>query len=246
MKNNKMKVGPVLLTLALSCAVILGMSGCGAATAAEKQITVSAAGTVRLVPDKAAVSFSVTTQEKTAELAQAGNSEAVNRVMEVLTARGVEEKSIRTVNYSLYPRYDWSESGEQRITGYTVTTSMTVQDQDIDKLGALLSACVEAGINNVDNVSYLCSGYDEAYQQALAQAVEASRIKAEALAAAAGGRLGAAVTITEGWQDTSARYSTAMNSAVSAKEALFDAGGPSFQPGESEITASVTVTYSMG
>ena len=149
---------------ALGLAMMLGLAGCGTAAAgaapaadAPAGITVSASAVVRLVPDKAAVTFGVTTQEETAEEAQSKNSEAVKNVMDVLTGRGIEEKSIRTNYYNMYPQYDWSEDGEQRIIGYVVTTSMTVQDQDVEDLGKLLSACVAAGINNVDSVSFLCS-----------------------------------------------------------------------------------------
>ena len=237
----------------LGAVIMLGLTACGAGSSAPapsvepvSEVTVSASGTVRLVPDRAAVSFGVTTQAPTAEEALNKNSEAVDKVMEVLTGRGVEEKSIRTTNYSMYPQYDWSDGGEQRLTGYAVYTAMTVQDQDIEDLGTLLSACVAAGINNVDSVSFLCSGYDEAYRQALSQAVADSRTKAEALAAAAGKTLGDAVSVTEGWQDTSARYGRTVNAtAAFAKEEALDAGGASLQPGETEITANVTVTYRM-
>ena len=169
--------------------------------------------------------------------------QAVKNVMEVLTGRGIEEKSICMTYYSMYPQYDWSD-GEQRITRYNVTTTMTVQDQNIKDLGTLLSACMAAGINNVDNVSFFCSSYDEAYRQALAQAVADSRLKAEALAQAAGKTLGEPVTITEGWQDTSARYGRNAEVPLAMSEAAAqDSAGPSLQPGETEITANVTVTY---
>ena len=247
------KTKKTIICAALGGALLLGLTGCAAAPGAAaspgepvSEITVTASSTVRLVPDKATVSFGVTTQEETAERAQSSNSEAVKNVMDVLIGRGVEEKSIRTNYYNLYPQYDWSDGGEQRIIGYVVTTSMSVQDQDIDELAALLSACVAAGINNIDSVSFLCSGYDEAYRQALAQAVEASREKAEILAAAAGKTAGDPLSITEGWQDTSARYGKGVNTTASfrAEEAM-DVGGPSLQPGETEIAASVTVTYRM-
>lgn len=241
----------ITVCAALGLALMLGLAGCGAVPAGTApanqpvpEVTVSASGTVRLVPDKATVSFSVTTQEPTAELAQSNNSEAVKNVIEVLTGRGVEEKSIRTTNYSMYPQYDWSDDGEQGIIGYHVTTTMTVQDQNIEDLGTLLSACVAAGINNVDSVSFLCSGYDEAYHQALTQAVAASREKAAALAEAAGKKLGEPISITEGWQDTSARYGQKAEVPLATNESA-DAAGPSFQPGETEIQANVTVTYQM-
>ncbi len=248
--KNTMKT---LACAALVLAMTTGLAACGAAPAvsapaseAAPAITVSASGTVRLVPDKATVSFGVTTQEPTAEEAQRKNSEAVNHVIEVLTGRGVEEKSIRTERYNMYPQYDWSEAKGQTIIGYSVTTTMSVQDQDIEGLGDLLSACVAAGINDVDSIRFLCSGYDEAYAKALTQAVEASRDKAGTLAAAAGKKLGDPISITEGWQDSSARYGKNVNASLAREEmAAMDSAAPVLQPGETEITANVTVSYEM-
>ncbi len=211
-------------------------------------VTVSASASVSLVPDMATLSFGVTTEERTAEEAQRKNSEAVARVTDVLKQHGVEENSIRTSGYNMYPQYDYTEKGEERITGYSVYVTMTVSDQKIEDLGKILSACVEAGINRIDSVRFLCSGYDEAYVQALADAVGVARGKAQILAAAAGRKLGEAVTVTEGWQDTSSRYGQSMNSSfdMPAADAEMAKGAiPTFSPGETEITANVTVTFRM-
>ena len=252
----------------LCAAVALLLSGCGAAAPAQSaaedavqsfteavspdqmteltpEITVSASSTVRLTPDKASISFGVTTQESTADEAQTKNSEAVKAVIETLTARGIEEKSIQTTGYTIYAQYAYDENDMESISGYNVRTSLTVQDQNIADIGKLLSDCVAAGINNVDSVSFLCSAYDEAYSQAMTQAVAAAKEKAEALAKAAGKTLGDTVSVTEGWQDTSARYGKAVNLYMEAATQSADAAELSFQPGESEITANVTVTYRM-
>ena len=242
---------------AIVCAISFALGACGASSSAhaagtgtavpaasqtleEKrnagEVTVSGSGTVKLTPDKASIIFGVTTQKK--------NSEDVDRVISVLTGRGIEEKSIRTSDYSMYPQYDYSTNGEQKIVGYNVTTTLTIQDQDISEVGKLISACVAAGINNVDNISFLCSGFDEAYSEALSRAVEAARKKAEVLAHAAGKSLGDPVVITEGYQNTSARYAKTANFALDAV-AESAASGPTLMPGETEITANVTVTYEM-
>ena len=194
--------------------------------------------------DDRRISFGVSTQEKTADAAQKKNSEDVDRVISVLTGRGIEEKSIRTSDYSMYPQYDYSTNGEQKIVGYNVSTTLTIQDQDISEVGKLISACVAAGINNVDNISFLCSGFDEAYSKALSLAVETARKKAEVLAHAAGKTLGDPVVITEGYQNTSARYAKTANFSFDAVEESA-AMGPALMPGETEITANVTVTYEM-
>lgn len=237
----------LIAVTALALALSLALTACTAAaapasTAPEETITVSASATVKLAPDKAAVSFGVNTEASTAEKAQTENAEKVDRVIAVLTERGVAEKSIRTTDYSMYPRYNY-DSYTQKLIGYTVSTTLTVQDQDIDTVGKLLSDCVAAGINNVNSITFQCSTYDEAYRQALADAVAAARQKAETLASAAGKTVGDAVTVTEGWQDTSARYTRGANLYV--EEAMADKAAVSLMPGESEIAASVTVTYRM-
>ena len=230
---------------AIVCAISFALGACGASSSAhaagtgtaapaasqtleEKrnagEVTVTASGTVKLTPDKASIIFGVTTQDKTADAAQKKNSEDVDRVISVLTGRGIEEKSIRTSDYSMYPQYDYSTNGEQKIVGYNVTTTL--------------------GINNVDNISFLCSKFDEAYSEALSRAVEAARKKAEVLAHAAGKSLGDPVVITEGYQNTSARYAKTANFALDAV-AESAAAGPTLMPGETEITANVTVTYEM-
>ena len=250
-----------MLALVLLAALMLNLCACGQAftvsaaevekpaqteeAASKAEITVSASGTVTLVPDKASASFAVVTEEATSEEAQKKNNEIVNKVMETLKSMGVEEKSIRTTGYDLYPRYDYTPGEKERIIGYTLTTSVTVTDQDLDRVGSVISACIKAGANRVNNVRFLCSGYDEAYLQALTKAMEASKLKADTLAAAAGRTLAEAVTISEGWQDTSARYGRNVSVPMAAEEAAFDSAAVSMQPGETEITANVTVTYRM-
>ena len=236
-----------ILGAVLTAALALSLAGCGAAAGTAKAtetIAVTASASVMITPDKATVSFGVSTQETTAALAQSKNSETVAAVVAALRERGVEEKSIRTSYYNLYPMIDYSDDGEQRVIGYRVQTTLSVQDQDIEALGELLAACVDAGVNNVDSIRFFCSDYDKAYREALDKAVAASKIKAETLASAAGRKAGAVVSITEGWENNAARYSSSdMNMTYFAEAKA--AAGPSFQPGETEITASVTVVYGL-
>lgn len=103
-----------------------------------------------------------------------------------------------------------------------------------------MDACVDAGATEVDGPEYYISSYDERYAEALAQAVEASRPKAEVLAKASGVRLGGVVTVVEGYQDSSIAYAKAAGAAMSdeATEEL-----ASIEPGQVSIQADVTVSY---
>ena len=101
------------------------------------------------MPDKTTVYFGVYTHAESPDEAKIQNAGSVNRVIELPTGRGIEGKSIPTNSYSLYSQYYWSDStGEQRINGYNVTTTMPVQDQSIEEPGKLL--CLRRGGNQSD------------------------------------------------------------------------------------------------
>ena len=218
-----------------------------AASSAQAQVsgntvTVTAKGSVKETPDMAAISLGITTNESTAEKAQKKNTESVNKVKEKLKDLGVEEKSLQTSGYDIYPQYDYNSN---KITSYQVTTTLTVSDRKIADTGKLITEAVAAGANNVNNVTYTCSSYDEKYQEALQAAVSAAQAKAQVLAEAAGKTLGEPSVLVEGYQDTSAQYDPTVSGKTMAMESMNSADSMQMEPGQMSIDADVTVTYSM-
>jgi len=208
----------------------------------DNTITVSASGKVTAVPDMATITFSITTEGKDVKTAQDKNSQDANKVVEKLNELGVDKKSIKTSNYNIYPQYDYDAQVGNRISGYTVDTTLTVSDIKIEDAGNVISQCVDAGINSMNNISYFCSGYDDAYNEALKEAVANADVKAQALAEASGKKIVEIKNISEGYQNTSLQYrsgSVMKNSLEAASDAVI-------MPGESDIEANVTVTYSIG
>ncbi len=246
----KRKTGYIAV-LIVACMLTVCLAGCTGKTVSAgreetpQTVTVTASGTVQLTPDMATVTLGVMTREETAQKAQEENGRTVQKVTDVLKEKGVAEESIRTSHYSMYPQYDYYGDGERVLTGYVVSMTITVSDQKIEDVGKLLGDCVAAGVNSIDSVTFLCSGYDAAYEQALAQAVDAAHAKAQALAKAAGKTLDGAVGITEGWQDLSAKYRNDTTQYSIEADAAEAAGAVAFLPGETQITTNVTVTYSM-
>lgn len=243
-------------------AMLVGLTGCGTGTgeavspateskgaealnlsaADDGTLTVSGSAEVSIIPDMAEVSFGVLTTEKTAETAQQRNNEDMEAVLSMLESLGVAEKSIRTTDYSLYPRYD--DYGETVIS-YTASTTLTVSDIPIDDVGRLLTKCTESGINDINDIRYFSSEYDASYEAALTEAVAAAKTKASVLAEASGGKLGDVYEITEGYQDTSYRYSydngvIKYATAATEEAASYDVA---VMPGEVTVSAQVTVTF---
>ena len=208
----------------------------------QSTVTVTGNGSVSVTPDMAEVTFAVETDAKTAEESQQRNVEQVDAVIEALKAKGIEEKSIQTTGYYLNNIYDYERDV---VTGYRTQTMLTVKDQKIEETGALISDAVAAGVNRVQNVRFFASTYDAAYAEALKNAVETARAKAEVLAAASGKTLGEVVSMTEGWQNTEYRYSNADVYAEEAAADVYSAKGLSMMAGEIEISAPVTVVYTL-
>ncbi len=222
-----------------------GIAGGGDSVVIVKQeekpaVTVAADHGVTVIPDTAEIRFGVMSQASEAPKAQEENTKIVDKLIEELKKAGVEEKDIRTTGYDMYPRY--SNNG-QSITGYYVTTNMSVSNQSLEKTGDLLTVCIKAGANQIQGIYYTYSGYNEAYAEALGNAVKAASLKAEAIAAASGRTLGEIIAIQEGYQNTSMRasYQSVNAEAMMAKASAADA--VAILPGEVDVSAQVTVTY---
>lgn len=218
-------------------------------------ITVSASSDTKVVPDKARISVSVVTEDKTAEDCQNANADSVNAVIAALKKLSVEETSIQTGYSDLSPRYGSRTTDNDKkevaydewvITGYEMTTELTISDLEISNVGAVIQACVAAGANETDGVEYYASNYDEVYNQALSKALETAKAKADGIASTAGVGLGKVTNVTEGYQDTSARYVTNAKEMYAMSEDAADGGSiAETMPGQLSIRAEVTVTYAI-
>jgi uncharacterized protein YggE len=224
----------------LAVAALAGVGRPEAVRSAEEQseappprtITVSGTGKVIAVPDRATFSFGVDTRGQTASAALSQSAAAMKRVVDAVKRVGIDEKDIQTQNVSLYPV---TSSDGRHIEGYAANASVTVRLGNLDRAGPLVDAAVSAGASSVSGPSLDRSDADELQNRALTDAVADARVKAEALAEAAGGSLGDVISVTESGGP--------MPPVPYAAEAL--AADMSIEPGTQEIQASVTVTFEL-
>lgn len=216
----------------------------------SRTVSASATGVVMEVPDMVQITFGIVTNGEKADAAQSENTEKVDQVIATLKGMGVEDKSIQTSGYSISPQYDYDNldvNKQPKLTGYQVLTTLQVSDQKIADAGKILSESVKAGVNNVEGVVYTCSTYDEKYEEALQKAVKAARKKADVLAKAEGASAGKVVSISEGYQDLSARYqSSDIGAAYETADAVQNTSSiPDLSAGTLQIQAEVSVTYEL-
>ena len=205
----------------------------GGAARSSGGITVTGVGTITSVPDKASFTIGVQTRGSTARIALGANSGQMRRVIAALRAAGVAKADIKTQDVSVSPTY----ADEDQIDGYSARNSVLVTIRDLTKAGPILDAASNAGANEAYGPTLSRSDEDELQAKALRSAVEDARKKAEALADAAGVRLGPVTAMTEGFSGGSQPY-------YEGAMRLAKTDAP-IEPGTQDSQATVTVTFAI-
>lgn len=201
---------------------------------------VSETGKVTVVPDVAKVSLGFEDQGQSLNQVQNNVNTKSKALLDSLKDAGIEEKYIKTTNYSVYPEYDY-DSSPYRITGYRVSTAYEVEVIDFEKINTVLTAATEAGVNVIGNISFEVNEETrtELTNKAREEAVELAKEKAEGLAKAAGISLGKIINISE-----SEGLDYPREIAVYDKATVNSAPEPaSINPGETEISVVVSLSY---
>lgn len=182
-------------------AVLLPASGSAqTSTTSQDTVTVTAAGKVEGRPDIAAVSFGINGKAATAQGAMDQLAQRQNAVIDALEGgMGLPDDAVRTGNITLRENCRYSRRLERTVcNGYVARTTVRAETRDLDQVGAIIDAGVAAGANSLNGVSFERTENDQALREALAQAMELARGKAEALAASANRNLGRVMVIEEG------------------------------------------------
>jgi uncharacterized protein len=225
----------IVACLLLGAAAVAGVArpegshAAGSTDPPVRTIMVTGTGTATSTPTRASLSFGVQTQAPTAKAALAQNAAAMRKVIAALQDAGARE--IKTESVSLSPVF----GDNQDLQGYGVsnTVSATVT---YAAAGATIDAAVEAGANQVYGPSPLLGDTDALYKKALADAVANARDHAEALAQAAGAKIGQVTSISEGGSAPLPIYQKAAAGAADSTPVV---------PGSQETTASVVVTFAL-
>jgi uncharacterized protein YggE len=123
----------------------------------------------------------------------------MDAIFAVLSAKGVEDKDIRTTNFSIYPQYSYPREGEPVLTGYRVNNQVSVKVRDLDSIGEVIDDVADAGGDNtrINGIRFIIDDDSEAQVQARELAVNAAMAKAEQFAELTNVTLGKLMYISE-------------------------------------------------
>jgi hypothetical protein len=208
----------------------------------QRTLSVNGEGRVSLAPDTVYLNLGVDIKDADLGAAQTEAAAKMEAVIAALKAAGVADADIQTSGYSIYVERDYNKS-DQPIIGYHVSHTVSAKVRQMDKAGTPLEAAIEAGANAVNGVWFGLEDRDGAIKQARELAVENAREKAEDLARLTDATLGEVVSISEySGGGTPMPYNTAYDMAM--PEAAM-ASAPPINPGQTEVTLSVSVTWEL-
>lgn len=236
------------LLLASLMLVAILLTACGSAAMAQssqdedtpplRTVTVTGSGKTTLTPDLAYISIGVHTENKDATEAVASNNSQSQKVADALKSFKIDAKDIQTTNFSIYPRQEYDPTGKPLGITFVVDNTVYVTLRDIDQVGEVLDAAVQAGANSINGIQFDVADRTEALSLARQAAVADARVQAEELADAAGVTLGPVQTITS--------YSS-YPVPIEAKSGaiMMDAAAVSvpISPGQMILTVDVNIVY---
>lgn len=243
------KIALMVLAVFLGLEALSTISDLRAGTPTYNSISVNGEGEVFAVPDLATFSFSVSHDASTITEAQEQVTQKTDIILTKLKDLGIEEKDVKTTDYSAYPKYVYipivcavapCPPGRPEQDGYTVSHSVSVKVRDADKVGDAVAVVGSNGALNVSGVSFTTDDPDILVAKARELAIDDAKKKAKTLSKDLGVRLGKVISFYENPNGLTPYYDEAYGGdGVVARSASV----PTLPVGENTIRVVVSVTY---
>lgn len=259
----------IFIALALIAKTVLlfkQASRVGAAEDFPQSITVVGKAEEFVKPDT--LQFNISLNEEGKDVGEASTKTAakIKQAMDILKTNGVEEKNIKTTNYSVQDKYETvsepcvypsgvravsvpCSNTNSRIVGSTVYQTLEVKIQDIEKNATteqrskLVGELAAANIKT-DGFSFTVFDLDEVKARVRAEAIKKAQADAKVLARSLDVDLKKLSGFSEGGEYSPYAYGSARD-MMSAKEVAAPQAAPVVQlpTGEQKVMINVSLTY---
>ena len=237
----------VSVAIATACALVVAvlvvaagrppvlLSAPAASSVVESGVITSGDATVSKKPDIAFLSVGVESQQSTASAAQSDLASKAAKLIARAKALGIADKDTNTSGFWVGPYYS---TGGQTITGYRASEQLQLKWHAVDTVGKALDALVHEGGATQVSVSFGLADPKAAKAEARTLAVADAHSRAQAMAAAAGVKLGQVVRVSD------VTFSGYPSGSLTPKAAAADS--TQIPVGELNVTVTVEVAYAIG
>ena len=216
-----------------------------------KTLVVNGMGEVSASPDIARPYVNVQVEKKTAKEAQQEATKKGDAILKYLKTVGIEDKDVKTTNYSVYPQYDYTQGpctqfscppGKQTLRGYQVDQSIEVKVRDLDSVGKILEGVTTAGATNISGPNFGFDDDNKLQDDAREKAITDAKEKAETLAKQLGVRIVGVASFSESG-NYPMYYGKDVAMGIGGGAIATPSVAPTLPTGENKITSNVTITY---
>jgi uncharacterized protein YggE len=239
-------------TLFLSLLLALTLGACGTtntgnSTPAEAVPTIFVTGLGEAIgePDIATINLGINITGPVVVDAVAEANEVIESIGEAVQALGVAASDVTTVAFNVWPDYRWDpETGQQTdVVSYHVDGTVRVVVRQVESMGEIISAGLEAGANNLYGIDFSIDDTQALEAEARVAAVADAQMRAEALASEMGVSVGDPITISE------SSYGMPVVGPVMESAAGLGGGGGGggapISPGQMMVQIQVTVAFEL-
>ena len=243
MRFRTLQLSTAAATTAL-CALLATASAAAAEVERPRTISVSGQGEIQAEPDRAWVTLGVEARKPKMEEARAEVQKTVDAVLKLTRDLKIDQKYVRTTRVNIQPEYNWDNNARERnLIGYFVSRQIEIDLRDLEKLGQLLEKSFDLGVNQVGDPRLDSTRRRDLEREALAKAVADAKLNAEAVAKAAGARIGAPRTISASSGFVPPPMPMMKVQAMRAEAA--DSAAGSYQSGQMGFNGTVQVEYDL-
>jgi uncharacterized protein YggE len=201
-------------------------------------------GIVRVPADRVTVTLASETRGETAADAQNKGNTLMKAVQSAVADLKLAGGQVTTTGLMLSPDYIFTNN-QRTPRGYVGRHTITIRFDDVSRASEVVAAAIGAGANNVSGVRFDRRDRRTLEQEALKQAVQDARARADALAAGAGRIVDRIVRIAEEQAASLAGGPNApmFRSGVAAESVMVTS--PPIAEGDVEVRARVVLTVTV-
>ena len=229
----------------LAVALAAGLIVCSCMTAqaedSRRSITTTGNGVVIAQNNRAVMYLAVETMSPDAKQAAQDNANIMTKVKHAVIGAGAAPDKIETDNYTMYPVYEY-DKGKVKSRKYEVNNRMKVVVEDLTKAGTVMDAAISAGANRIENIMFTVRNPGKYKDDALREAAQDARRKADIIAASLGKTVTNIISVT----DNSVRVSPRnymMNAKMAGGNDMAESVTTPMEGGDAKVESFVTVVF---
>lgn len=202
------------------------------------QITVSGEGKIKVTPDYAIISIGVENTGADAAEVKKKNDATVDAVIKYMKGFKLPASDYQTKQVYLHKNYDYTK----KKYSYVASQQISITLKDLSKYDTMMMGLVDTGINNIQGVEFKSTKVAQFESDARKAAVADAKTKALDYASALSQKVGKAIMVSDNSQT---HYPVPMMYAMKAGAAEDAMPRETLAIGEIEITANVTISFSL-